>query len=206
MFGRRIFWLSALVLLGGCATSPQPSEFTIGPGAYPEAFEVARDELRRAGFEVERVDARSGVITTRSKGSSGIATPWNQDESSLGQEFTALAHHRRRKVIVRFEPLQQEAVETTATGQSPVGSGEQDLRLLGGDLRVSVVVLVEEYRRLGKQVDPVSIRLTSVSRDVSDPDQPMPKRYVFAVDPDEHLSGRLAQAMSARVGSAESGS
>lgn len=36
----------------------------VAPGDYADAFERARDALRRAGFEIDRVDAGAGEITT----------------------------------------------------------------------------------------------------------------------------------------------
>ncbi len=64
--------------LGGCATKG-PASFDVAVEAYPAVFQAAKEQLRRAGFTLDRVDARAGVITTRAKPSSGFFTPWIGD-------------------------------------------------------------------------------------------------------------------------------
>ena len=86
--------------LGGCAAERTDVTFEVSAGGYARAFDAAKEVLREAGFELDRVDARAGVITTRSKGSAGIATPWVGDESTIEQEFDDLIHQQRRTAVV----------------------------------------------------------------------------------------------------------
>ena len=74
---RAFLLLISVLVLSGCATS-RPAEFATAPGGYAAAFDAAREVLREFRFELERVDARSGIITTRPKATAGLATLWDR--------------------------------------------------------------------------------------------------------------------------------
>lgn len=86
----------------GCAAKG-PSTFAVSAGGYGTAFESAREVLRDRRFPIERVDFDQGVITTAGKPSSGYATPWDLDQTTLSQEFSDLVNHQNRRVRVTFE-------------------------------------------------------------------------------------------------------
>jgi len=141
----------ALVLLGGatggCRVSG-PTTAEVPAGRYGEAFEVVKDELRSQGYELERVDARAGVITTRPRASSGFWTPWVTDERRLRDELESSLHRQRRVVEVRF-----------------LAEGEGDVREAGGPLTLDVRVRVERVYQPGVRTPAASVRLRHVSQD-----------------------------------------
>ncbi len=113
--------LAALILpatLLGCA-APKPTQshhasLTIDASDYDRAIDAARQVLIDNRFEIDRVDARRGIITTAPKQTAGLATPWDQEQSSLDQEWADLVHHHERVVRVSFtRPSAGEPIEAT---------------------------------------------------------------------------------------------
>src|SRR5262245_10700892 len=82
-------------LLGGCS-SPQAADARFEAGQYVVAFEAAKEALRDFDFSLERVDAAGGVITTRSKSTGGLGTPWDREQSTFGQEVEDLMDRQSR--------------------------------------------------------------------------------------------------------------
>src|SRR5262245_24222130 len=107
--------LLLLLLLPGCAARG-PTTFTVPAGEYAKAFDSARDILRGHRFELERIDAQGGVITTQPKSTVGLATPWDREQSTLHQEFDDLFNQQRRVVRITFEPAVPTDDLTQATG------------------------------------------------------------------------------------------
>lgn len=180
----------AAALLPSCAAPKRSTTFETAAGEYPRAFEAAKDELRAAGFELERVDARAGVITTRPSASAGLFTPWVSDEQTIGAEWDGAANAERRVVTVRFFP-----------GALQDGSG--DLRDAEASLQGEVEVEVRRLYRPGRTPESASVRLTTQFRDPAwqaaglQPDV-TPK---YGEDPD--LAAALAGRIARRAVSAE---
>lgn len=93
--------IAAALVLGGCKASGE-ARFEIAPGAFETAFDASRQALREYQFELERVDAAEGVITTAPKATAGIATPWHREQSTLGQEFDDLLNQHERAIRIEF--------------------------------------------------------------------------------------------------------
>ena len=161
--------------LTGCAAKP-PSTFSVPAGDYNLAFETARDVLRDRRFPVERIDADQGVITTSAKSSSGFATPWDMDQTTLSQEFSDLVNYQSRRVRVSFENADGSAVLDHAG--PAVG-------------RVDVVV----YRTQDYTLRPASRALLYSTRSV-DPNMTargIPSQYEVPSQEDTLLADRLAR-------------
>lgn len=179
----------AAALLPSCAAPQRSTTFETPAGEYTRAFEAAKDELRAAGFELERVDARAGVITTRPSASAGLFTPWVRDEQSFGAEWDGAANAERRVVTVRFLPVATE--------------GAADLRDAEKALQGEVEVEVRRLYRPGRTPESASVRLTTQFRDPAwqaaglQPDV-TPK---YGEDPD--LAAALAGRIARRASSAE---
>lgn len=94
--------LIGMMLLGGCAVKGTGA-FDVGAGGYDRAFEASKQVLRDYRFTLERVDAQQGVITTRDKTSAGLSSPWDTQQSTLGQEFEEFLNQEYRVARVRFE-------------------------------------------------------------------------------------------------------
>jgi hypothetical protein len=91
-------------VLASCGRSARTSDVAIDAGSYDVAFDAAKEVLREQGFRLERIDAAKGIITTQPRHSAGLATPWNMDDSGLGQEIEGFVNEQRRRVTVLFEP------------------------------------------------------------------------------------------------------
>jgi hypothetical protein len=189
----RIALLLCLPLLAGCTGNPRPSTVHVEPGAYPSAFEAAKASITDLGFELERVDARAGVVTTRPKPTAGLATPWDHEQSTLGHELEDFLNQHRRVVRVVFAPV--------IPGQAPTDGDQNpdlDLRSLADPMEARVEVAILRVRRPGWRIEPTSIHQ---SRRWRDPD--MQARGIgglfeepFTLDP--HLAGRLAADIARR--------
>jgi hypothetical protein len=149
-------WMALAALVGGCASQkqapPEPapvSVTTIDAGGYARAFDAARDALREQGFTLDRIDARAGVIQTRPAPSSQLRPMLRSFNDRLRRVSESLAHRHRRIGEARF------------VAQGADGAG--DLTQWGGSMRLEMRVRVERLHRFDTRVEPVSIRLSSVS-------------------------------------------
>lgn len=175
----------------GCAGKREPlsAQAQVVAGDYGAAFEATKDELRRLGFALDRIDARAGVITTQPKTSAGWATPWERVETTMRQETDDLVHRQRRIVTVSFNPV-AEAGESIP----------DDLRQWGGPFHVDVRVAIERVYRFGMQLQPVSIRLSSVATDPELRQRGHQPGLAVATDNDEWLAGRIASRIQKELG------
>ncbi len=180
-------------LVAGCAASdPAPPTFLVSAGHYAEAFDTARDTLRRMQFELDRVDARAGVITTRPKHSAGIATPWDLEQSTLSQEWEDFTNEQYRSVRILFEPT---AGHAAGSQPSDGLSALTDLRTFSGDLTGTVIIVIERKSRPNWRIDTTTIRLSSFARD------PLGGggRVLVPIARDSRLEGRLAQRIERQL-------
>jgi hypothetical protein len=164
--------LLAALVLGGCSAPGSP-EFEVGAGEYDAAFNAAREVLREHRFQLERVDAAAGVITTQPKNTGGAASPWDTEQSTLGQELEDLLNMQKRVVRVTFN------------------------RAASVRGRVEVTV----YRVQTPNLRPSSraIALTSTTIDPQAVAQGVGGSYETPVSQDSRLAARLAQAIAARI-------
>jgi hypothetical protein len=127
--------------------------FDVAPGGYAAAFDAVRDELTRRRFTLDRVDARAGVISTLPKGTAGLATPWDTEQSTAAQEVDDGLNQQERVVRVVFAP----AGGGQAIAPDP-GAPLPDLRTYSGPMTARVEVRVDRVRRPGWRLEPESIR------------------------------------------------
>ncbi len=177
--------------LGGCGVASEPRTFAVAPGGYVGAFDAARVELLNAGFTLERVDAARGVLSTTTKTTAGLATPWDGEQETVGQEWQDFVNRQARVIRVTFGPpatleaaktLEQEVsgqieAATAAGDASAAGAGappvpasvpspvpaaaEGDLRLATGPLAGRVEVVLLRQHRPGYRAETESARLGS---------------------------------------------
>ncbi|MGP1345979.1 MAG: hypothetical protein ACTS3F_04825 [Phycisphaerales bacterium] len=175
---------AAASFLPRCAAPTPDPALSIGPGQYTTAFDAALNELRNQGFELDRIDARNGIITTAPRASAGLATLWIAHASTPGGAVDDTIHPDRRTAAIAFQPA-----GTAVPGQ------ESDLRTHAGPIDASVRVSVLRLRRAGRHLDPTGIRLAGWW---TDPTDPLPIALV-PVDEDPDLAHRIARGIEQRL-------
>ncbi|TVQ62020.1 MAG: hypothetical protein EA378_06015 [Phycisphaerales bacterium] len=221
-----LVWLAGAWSLGGCAGgagSTGPS-VTLPGDRYAEAFRETRNLLLGQGFVLERVDAREGVITTRAKGTAGLATPWDREQASLRHEMRDTLNRHQRAVRVEFtaaeppppesgprSPASVEGLEEPAGASRDDGSGEafeppvrttmrRDLRSYQGPVVATFRVTIERVQRPGFRPEPASIRLSPMHIDPDLRDRGMWPQHAVPIGRDHELERRLARRLHQRLG------
>lgn len=188
---RRVLPVVALSLLSACASRPGEPEFTVEAGGYAASFARAKDVLREYEFELERVDARAGVITTAPRPWAGGATPWIPHASTFGDAVEGLANDERRTVRVEF-------LAPGATG------GHDDLRATDGEITGQVTVTVERIQRPGRRADPSGVRLHSFTTDPALDAKNESGPFITTTREDFALAARIARDIAREPGHAAS--
>lgn len=198
-------------LLGGCAAPEGPTQLDVAAGQYDATFDAARRVLRDSRFDLERVDAGEGVITTQPKHSAGLVTPWDSEQSTFEQEIDDLTHNQRRVVRVTFEPVRGSGAAAQEVPADSVGGpatetavadedGPVDLRFVEGPLRMSVrVTLLRDYKP-GLQVQTSSIKLNRYTFDPALNRRGMLPDHETAIDEDRYLAAWLTKEIGLQVG------
>jgi hypothetical protein len=172
--------LLALLALGsGCATPPAPRGDTI----YERTFNATKDIIREARFDLARVDAARGVITTRQRASAGYLTPWVDHADSFGESVEGTVLRERRIARVRFRP-------------DVDGEELAEADVLTVEFGVEVLRVYEPGRRL----DPNSIRLSSVKLDPAMRDSGLLPTFAVPRRTDLDFAERLAERLRERLG------
>lgn len=177
-------------ILGGCSSPPDgPRDFAVAPGAYDQAFSATREVLRDMRFDLERVDAASGVITTKPHFSQGLFEPWDPTQSGFDQEWEDAMNMQAREVRVTFAP----AEPPPAAEDAPPDLREAEMPLVG-----SVWVTVLRQHRAGRRLDAEWIGASSFA---FDPELAARagQRYLVPLRRDERLEARLAAAITAAI-------
>ena len=145
------------------------------PETYPGVFDAARETLAEYRFTLDRVDAARGVITTAPKQTAGLATPWDREQSNLGDEAADLIHQQERTARIIFEP----AMAPTS---------------------VRVEVVVDRVRRPNWRVEPDAIRFSTFAEDPQAERHGQRGEFRDAVREDRALAARLLARIAERAG------
>jgi hypothetical protein len=182
-----------VLALGGCAGAPTstPPALAISPGSYAAAFDAAKEAALDTGYELDRVDARQGVITSRPKGSAGLATPWTSEHTSARQELDDLGNNQLRTLRITFRPAAAEAPP-------------EDLREWEGPTLATVEVVLARVHRPGQRIEPTSIRLNSRYRDPELARRGMAPEYTVPWTLDGDAAERVVRRLVSRAGGAAS--
>lgn len=152
---------------------------------YPAAFEAAKQELLRLGFDLERVDARHGVIATDPKETAGLASIWDKEQSTILDEVGDMLHRHERVVRVVFVPADGsevsaiDGVEGVLAREAPV------------EMRVDAVVF--RVHRPGWRINTVNVRGSTRSFDPALAGRAMLPRYEVGQRRDGALADRVLQ-------------
>lgn len=195
----------ATAWLTGCARLHHDSTVAVSSGAYASSFEHAKQVLRDQNFDLDRVDARTGVITTKPKSTAGLATPWDAEQTSLGAEADDFLSNRARVVRVWFEPAAErpasnDAELAPAVAPIPVEPGAPsapgvmptDMRTYDGVVQARVDVVLLSSQRPGLRLDSTSIRMQSRMFDPALGRRGLYPSYDVPVGRDEALERRIA--------------
>lgn len=170
--------LAALVVgLGGCAAQG-PAFVDVPAAAYSRAFEATRRVLVESSFELDRVDARAGVITTRARPGAGLLTPWDSTPTTVSQRVEDTLNAQRRSVRVYFEPA---------------GATADDLRESQPSVRARFEVAVHRFHRPGWELDATAVRSSGVSSSRRDRERGLQGGFETTLTLDPELAARLAR-------------
>lgn len=159
--------------MGDVATdTSEPSVLVVASEHREFAFAAAKDVLRSMRFELNRIDGREGVITTQPKFSSGLATPWDVEQSSMREEVQDLFHKHSRVVRV---VLMDDA--------------------LGVRIEVSAALL--RTQSPGQKIAPRAVALSTTTIDVTPSDGKSVQEIgiTHVVGRDEELESRVVQGV-----------
>lgn len=175
---------AAVVTAAGCAgtTADEPqgvaSAGSVTSDRYAAAFDVARDVLRDNRFQLDRVDAAAGVITTQ--------------RSNGARDAVDVLQRRQRYAIVSFAPAGSPA--------GTMASADADLRDGSAPLDVSVKVIIERIEVPGWRLPGSSIRLSSHSVDPDKVKAELEPLYAVPVGEDADLAAELAGQIREKLG------
>jgi hypothetical protein len=146
---------------------------------YAWVFERARDALRDAGFEIERVDAAAGVITTAPM--PGLAA-WKSGllrEAGVARVFHAEGWHAT-------------TVEARAVF-APTGDRVEDLRESGSALTLRFEVVERREHRPSRRIDTTSVVYASEFSDRGFSRQGMEPSFTVAGSRNHRAEALLSQ-------------
>lgn len=189
--------------LGGCAasrpsTKPAAATFVVDASDYEQAFEAAKGVLLDRQYELERVDARAGILLTQPRTGAGLLTPWKIGPGSRLGEDTVNA--QARVVEIRFEPAAETerapggVPDALANPRSPVPPSAAE-----GVIIVSVRVLMERRVSPTRRLDPTAVQAASVSFDPGLARRGLSMTYYAPHDLDEDASAALAKSLQRRL-------
>ena len=189
-----------LLVASGCGGREGPASIVLPGERYDEAFTQTRELLIARGFELERIDATRGVISTQPKASAGVFTPFDLRQGSLRQELDDTLNQQRRVVRVEFAPVVPEAREPRidAPGIAPtisplaLGAGEPLVARFG--------VVLERRTSTDLVMEPESIRLISRAQDRMLSERGLPAIGYAPVRQDRLYAGELAADLAKRLG------
>jgi len=156
------------------------AEIVLRDVEYEQVFDAARSVLISYRFPLDRIDARRGVLTTHPKRTNGLASPWDREQSSLGQEFEDLVNEHRRVIRVELDRAQAR-----------------------GDITVRFTAEVLRTHRPNWRVQSESVRLSTHARERDDLGRLKPGTTSEIIGLDPELAQRMADALYARLGSAQ---
>ena len=152
--------------------------------SYEDAFVAAREVLADFRFGINRVDAARGVLTSYPKRTAGLASPWDGEQSSIGQEFEDLTNQQERTIHIEFE--REERVERV--------DGDT------GGVTARVRVIVNRVHRPNWRVDTQSILLSTHARSRDATGRLERSEFREPIGQDPALADRVARAIIKRLG------
>lgn len=167
-----------------------------GP-SYQQIFVTARDVLRDYRFAINRVDAARGVLTTYPKRSVGVATPWDREQSSIGQDLEDFANQQERTVRIEFAhvngPVSERVDQVNDQSDDSVGGAVFE------QTQVRVIVELHRVHRPNWRVETESIRLSTHAKSRDSSGRIEPESFRESIGVDEELGARIRDEILRRV-------
>lgn len=184
-----------LTALGGCSsagtsTTEESVRLLVPAAKYAETFQAARDTLRLERFDLDRVDAPRGVLTSQPKDAPGIARPWDARTDSMWQDAAA---HQLRSVRITFR-------QPGFTGDRGVDDPSVDLVEQPRDTEMLVQASVERVQRPGRRAQVDSVRMTSQATSPDLDARAMSPRYSVFTREDSRLAAMLRDKIAQAAG------
>lgn len=178
-------------LLGACTPANIAPTFDVAQGDYARAFEASVETLREYRFTIDRIDAAAGVVSTESKASSGLATPWDVEQSTPTQEVEDLLAFNSRVVRVTFEPR-----AWSQTTNPPEIEADQ---FSAGPMVGRVDAVISRRYVRGWRVSPMAILLSDFTYDTQAGAKGQPQQFDAPLTRDERLAARIASRIRERL-------
>lgn len=175
----------SLFAMSGCTPAQIDPTFEASKGQYATAFDAALETLRDYRFPIDRVDATAGVITTSSKQSSGLASPWDIEQSTPTQEVEDLLALHSRRVRITFEPMATASTDANAFNAGPV--------------RGRVEAVVDRRYVQGWRLSSAAILQSDFTTDTAASSRGQPQQFDAPLTRDERLEARLASRIRQRL-------
>lgn len=186
--------------LGGCAAREEPATFGVAQGEYDRAFVATREVLRDVNFEIERVDATRGVITTKPRPDAGFFTPWTGYQLDAASALEGSLNQQRRRVRVTFIPIADEAAYVGGGGdQDRIGS-QLDEVASRGPWTAYVDVGVTRIQTSGLRPPPRAVLMSSVTIDPIEQSQGVATIYEVPVSQDAAMAAAITRRIRKRLG------
>jgi hypothetical protein len=192
--------LVATATLAGCAARTEPARFSVDVGAYDRAFIATREVLRDVNFEIERVDATRGVITTKPRPDAGFFTPWTGYQLDAASALEGSLNQQRRRVRVTFVPVADEAAYVGGGGdQDRIGSQLDEVASRGPWIAY-VDVGVTRMQTSGLRPPPRAVLMSTVAIDPIEQSQGVATIYEVPVSQDSAMAAAITRRIRTRLG------
>lgn len=187
-------------LLGGCARRATTTSLEIDAAEYVLAFDAARETLIDCRFDLDRVDAGAGVISTMPRASAGLFSAWDGEQGGLADELDDSFNAHRRVVRIEFHRLGEEGEGDEALPPGTPVEERGDLRDGTGRIEARVRVVVERRQTPGRTIEPASIRRSQSFIDPALSPRQMAPAYYVSQREDPDLARRIVARIQERLG------
>jgi len=183
----------ALLTQVGCVGPAPTNEIAVDAADYTTAFNAAKEAVVDLRFDPDRIDARSGVISSSPKRTAGLLTPWDREQASLADEFSDTLTMARRVIRISFhEADEHRRIPATPNRQAASAPPIKDMRKADKPLVMRVRVDREVIHRAGRRISTASVRRSSYTIDPTLGARGIGGWYAVPVGRDEALEREIA--------------
>jgi len=178
----------------GCTSRNQIADLRLDSADYDQVFDTTKDALRSAGYLLDRVDRRFGIITSQPRDAGSVLEPWRDITATPAQALDASFNYEHRILRINFIPASgtTRTPPTQADTPAPIAQIEPqpqttttDITSYEGTLRIDVQAIIERAHHPGRRIETTSLRKSSYTIDPSLAKRGIPAKFweVIARDP-----------------------